>query len=133
MGYNAWGTGEIKFASKEELEAAVKALKKDPASANFKGIEKDYPSTISRSSSARRCLNSGFPLSTPRMISTPIPSISSTNGTKSGLGRKSRLRRSAPIASKAISSGAERTARGGLSPGCTPEGHARRQFPGRWR
>lgn len=43
MGYYAWGTGEIKFASKEELEAAVKALKKIPASANFKGIEKDYP------------------------------------------------------------------------------------------
>ena len=43
MGYYAWGTGEIKFASREELEAAVKALKKIPASANFKGIEKDYP------------------------------------------------------------------------------------------
>ena len=43
MGYYASGVGEIRFASKKELEAAIEELKKIPGSNSFGGIEKDYP------------------------------------------------------------------------------------------
>ena len=43
MGYYVSGNGEVKFASKKEIEAVIEALKKIPAGANFSGIEKDYP------------------------------------------------------------------------------------------
>ena len=43
MGYYASGIGEIRFASKMELEAAIEELKKIPSCASFGGIESDYP------------------------------------------------------------------------------------------
>ena len=42
MGYYASGIGEIRFASKDELESAIKGLQKIPTYGTFSGIEKDY-------------------------------------------------------------------------------------------